>query len=146
MQAAHHPFCAVKDEDMAKFNSGDDILSIRANSYDLVLNGYELSSGSIRIHKADMQARVFELLNISPEEQEAKFGHMLEAFKYGTPPHGGFAPGIDRLLMILQNEPNIREVIAFPKTGEGRDLMMQSPSTTGTKNLEELGLKVAAKK
>ncbi|HET8574675.1 MAG TPA: aspartate--tRNA ligase [Candidatus Paceibacterota bacterium] len=140
--AAHHPFCSVKEEDVEKFMKGEDLLSIRANSYDLVLNGYELSSGSIRIHKADMQERVFELLGISKEEQQKKFGHMLEAFRYGTPPHGGFAPGIDRLVMILQNEPNIREVIAFPKTGEGRDLLMGAPSEMEEERLKELGIRV----
>ncbi|MEK7494175.1 MAG: aspartate--tRNA ligase [Patescibacteria group bacterium] len=140
--AAHHPFCSVKEEDMPKLMKGEDLYSIRANSYDLVLNGYELSSGSIRIHKADIQQKVFELLNISKEDQEKKFGHMIEAFKYGTPPHGGFAPGIDRLVMILQNEPNIREVIAFPKTGEGRDPMMNAPSEIDPKQLKELGLQI----
>ncbi len=140
--SAHHPFCSIKDEDMDKFISGKDIFSIRANSYDLVLNGYELSSGSIRIHKADIQERVFELLGISKEEQQKKFGHMLEAFKFGTPPHGGFAPGIDRTIMILQNEPNIREVIAFPKTGEGRDLMMGAPSEMDAARMKELGIKL----
>ena len=140
--AAHHPFCSVKEEDMPKLMKGEDIYSIRANSYDLVLNGYELSSGSIRIHKAGIQQKVFELLNISAEDQEKKFGHMIEAFKYGTPPHGGFAPGIDRLVMILQNEPNIREVIAFPKTGEGKDPMMNAPAEIDQKQLKELGLQI----
>lgn len=142
LTAAHHPFCSIKNEDVEKFMKGEDLLSIRANSYDLVLNGYELSSGSMRIHKVDMQERVFELLGISKEEQHKKFGHMLDAFKFGTPPHGGFAPGIDRILMILQNEPNIREVIAFPKTGEGRDLMMDAPAEISKKNLEELGIRI----
>jgi len=146
MQAAHHPFCSIKDEDVADFMAGKNLMSVRANSYDLVLNGYELSSGSIRIHKADMQQKVFEHLGISPEEQQAKFGHMLEAFKYGTPPHGGFAPGIDRIVMILENEPNIREVIAFPKTGEGKDLMMSAPSEISDKQLKELGLELKKKK
>ncbi len=136
----HHPFCSVKEEDEEKFMKGEDIFSIRANSYDLVLNGYELSSGSIRIHKSDMQERVFQLLGMSKEEQKRRFGHMLEAFKFGTPPHGGFAPGIDRIVMILQNEPNIREVIAFPKTGEGKDLMMGSPSKLDKEHLKELGI------
>jgi len=140
LQAAHHPFCSVKPEDNAKFMSGEDLLSLRANSYDLVLNGYELSSGSIRIHKAAEQKQVFDLLDISEEDQQARFGHMLEAFKYGTPPHGGFAPGIDRIVMLLENQPNIREVIAFPKTGEGKDLMMGAPSTVNPKQLVELGI------
>ena len=146
LQAAHHPFCSIKEEDVPVFmnaKAGDkELLSIRANSYDLVLNGYELSSGSIRIHKSDMQKKVFELLNISEEEQQRKFGHMLEAFKYGAPPHGGFAPGIDRIVMLLMNEPNIREVIAYPKTGEGRDLLMNAPSEAGAEQLAELGLQI----
>jgi aspartyl-tRNA synthetase len=142
IQAAHHPFCSIKDEDVDKFMKGEDLFGIRANSYDLVLNGYELSSGSIRIHKADMQQKVFELLNISPEMQQRKFGHILQAFKFGAPPHGGFAPGIDRTVMLLMNEPNIREVIPFPKTGEGKDLMMGSPSEVDKKQLDELGLAV----
>jgi aspartyl-tRNA synthetase len=142
LQAVHHPFCSIKEEDKAKFMSGEDMFSIRANAYDLVLNGYELSSGSIRIHEREVQKRVFELLKISEEVQQAKFGHMLEAFTFGAPPHGGFAPGIDRIAMILQNEPNIREVIAFPKTGEGRDLMMGAPAPITDKQLKELGIKL----
>ncbi len=142
LQAAHHPFCSIKEEDLPKFMDGKDLMSIRANSYDLVLNGYELSSGSIRIHQSDIQKKVFEILKISEEEQQMKFSHMLEAFKYGAPPHGGFAPGIDRICMLLLGEPNIREVIAYPKTGEGKDLMMNAPSEAGTKQLKELGLEI----
>lgn len=145
IQAAHHPFCSIKPEDKEKFMKGEDLFSIRANSYDLVLNGYELSSGSIRIHDRAEQKQVFDLLGISEEEQQMKFGHMLEAFTYGAPPHGGFAPGIDRIVMLLQNEPNIREVIAYPKTGEGRDLMMSAPSEVSEKQLGELHLKITGK-
>lgn len=140
--AAHHPFCSVKPEDKDKFMSGTELLSIRANSYDIVLNGYELSSGSVRIHNSDEQKQVFTLLGISEEEQQAKFGHMLEAFKYGTPPHAGFAPGIDRIVMLMENQPNIREVIAFPKTGEGKDLMMGAPAEVSQKQLKELGIEI----
>lgn len=142
IQPAHHPFCSIKPEDKDKFMKGEDLLNIRANSYDLVLNGYELSSGSIRIHDRVEQKQVFDILGIPEEEQQRKFGHMLEAFTYGTPPHGGFAPGIDRIVMILQNEPNIREVIAFPKTGEGKDLMMGAPSEVSDKQLKELHIKL----
>ena len=142
IQSTHHPFCSIKEEDKEKFMKGEDLFSIRANAYDLVLNGYELSSGSIRIHEKEVQKQVFKLLNIGEEEQKKKFGHMLEAFTFGAPPHGGFAPGIDRIVMILQNEPNIREVIAFPKTGEGKDLMMGSPSEISEKQLKELGIKL----
>lgn len=145
LQAAHHPFCSVHPEDREKFLKGEDLFSIRANAYDLVLNGYELSSGSIRIHKSEEQAQVFNLLGMSEEEQQAKFGHILEAFKFGTPPHGGFAPGIDRIVMLLENQPNIREVIAFAKTGEGKDLMTGAPSAVSPKQLKELGIDLAKK-
>jgi len=145
IQAAHHPFCSVRPADKEKFMTGTDLFSIRANAYDLVLNGYELSSGSIRIHDSAEQAQVFNLLGISKEEQETKFGHMLQAFKFGCPPHGGFAPGVDRIVMLLQNEPNIREVIAFPKTGEGRDPMMNAPAPVSQKVLDELQIIVKKK-
>ncbi|MEA1929369.1 MAG: amino acid--tRNA ligase-related protein [Patescibacteria group bacterium] len=143
LTTAHHPFCAIKEEDKEKFMKGEDLLSIRANSYDIILNGYELSSGSIRIHESEIQKQVFKILKISEEKQQERFGHMLEAFKYGAPPHGGFAPGIDRIMMILAGEPNIREVIPFPKTGEGRDLMMGAPSELDPKQMKELGIKLS---
>ena len=143
--SAHHPFCSIHPEDKQKFMKGEDLFSIRANSYDLVLNGFELSSGSIRIHDQTEQRQVFKLLNISEEDTQKKFGHMLEAFTYGAPPHGGFAPGIDRTVMLLQNEPNIREVIAYPKTGEGKDLMMNAPSEISETQLRELGLSLNKK-
>lgn len=145
LQAVHHPFCAIKTDDRDKFMSGEDIFSIRASAYDIVLNGYELSSGSIRIHKKSEQEQIFKLLGISPEEQQERFGHILEAFTYGAPPHGGFAPGIDRIAMILLDEPNIREVIAFPKNGEARDLMMKAPYQIPKRQLEELGLEIKTK-
>ncbi len=145
IQAMHHPFCAVKPEDNEKFMTGTDLFSIRANAYDLVLNGYELSSGSIRIHNSAEQKQVFDLLKIDEETQQRKFGHILEAFKYGCPPHGGFAPGIDRIVMLLQGEPNIREVIAFPKTGEGKDLMMGAPSEMPEKQVREMNIQIIKK-
>ncbi len=146
LSATHHPFCAVKDEDLENFMAGKDLLSIKAKAYDLVLNQLELSSGSVRIHKSDVQKKVFEHLGISDDDQQKRFGHMLEAFKYGTPPHAGFAPGIDRIVMILNNEPNIREVIAFAKTGEGKDLMMGSPSEIPNEQLRDLGIEIKKKK
>lgn len=139
--AKHHPFCSIKDEDREKFMSGSDLMSIRANAYDLVLNGYELSSGSIRIHERELQKRIFSLLEIGEEEQQARFGHMLEAFTYGAPPHGGFAPGIDRIVMLMAGEPNIREVTAFPKDGNARDLMMGAPSPLEDKRLKDVHIK-----
>ncbi len=140
IQAAHHPFCDVHPDDVAKLDS--DPMSVRANSYDLVLNGYELSSGSIRIHKRDLQNKVFKLLGLLQDEIDAKFGHMLEAFEYGAPPHGGFAPGIDRIVMLLAGEPNIREVMAFPKTGDARDPLMGAPSDLPAKQLKEAHIKI----
>jgi len=140
IQAMHHPFCSVHPEDRDKLDT--DPMSVRANAYDLVLNGYELSSGSIRIHERELQEQIFEILGISKEEQEQKFGHMLEAFTYGAPPHGGFAPGIDRMLMPLLGETSIREVIAFPKTGDARDMMMNAPSVLPDDVLKEVHIKV----
>ncbi|MCX6781262.1 MAG: aspartate--tRNA ligase [Candidatus Magasanikbacteria bacterium] len=135
LAAKHHPFCAVHPDDLALLET--DPLKVRANAYDLVMNGFELSSGSIRIHNRAEQQRIFDILKITPAQQELKFGHMLEAFEYGAPPHGGFAPGIDRIVMLLAGEPNIREVIAFPKTGDARDPMMGAPSEVDQKTLDE---------
>ena len=140
----HHPFTAPRDEDIPLLDK--DPAKIRSWQHDVVLNGYEVGGGSIRIHDPKIQEKVFELVGLKKEEIWQKFGHMLEAFKYGVPPHGGIAPGIDRLMMILQNEPNIREVIAFPKTGDGRDLMMDSPSEISQEQLKELGLEIKKKK
>jgi aspartyl-tRNA synthetase len=135
LQAAHHPFCMPHPDDIHLLDS--DPLKVRASSYDLVLNGYELSSGSIRIHRRDLQNKIFQLLGLDEETIQGRFGHMLEAFEYGAPPHGGMAPGIDRLVMILANEPNIREVIVFPKTGDARDPMMGAPSSLPKSQLVE---------
>ncbi len=138
--AAHHPFTMPKMEDLPKFET--DPGSILSDAYDMVLNGYETASGSIRIHRRDIQAKVFQLLGLGEEEVQQKFGHLLEAFEYGAPPHGGMAPGIDRLVMIFADEPNIREVIAFPKNQAGRDLMADAPSPASEKQLNELHIKL----
>jgi aspartyl-tRNA synthetase len=138
--AEHHPFTMPQLEDLARFETNPaDILS---DAYDMVCNGYELASGSIRIHRSDIQLKVFELLGLSGDEIERKFGHMLEAFEYGAPPHGGVAPGIDRLVMLLADEPNIREVIAFPKNQGGRDVMADAPSEVDPAQLKELHIKI----
>jgi len=142
--AAHHPFTMPKMEDLSKFET--DPSSILSDAYDMVVNGYETASGSIRIHRRDIQQKVFELLGLKDEEIHAKFGHLLEAFEYGAPPHGGMAPGIDRLVMIFAGEPNIREVIAFPKNQAGRDLMADAPSPASDKQLAELQLKLDLRK
>jgi len=138
--AAHHPFTMPQMERLDRFET--DPASILSDAYDMVCNGYEIASGSIRIHRRDIQSKVFELLGISDEEAQFKFGHMLEAFEYGAPPHGGMAPGIDRLVMLLADEPNIREVIAFPKNQAGRDVMADAPSFPDGRQLKELHLKV----
>jgi len=135
LQAAHHPFCMPNPEDMALLDT--DPLKVRGWTYDLVLNGYELSSGSIRIHKRDLQDKIFRMLGLDEETIATRFGHMLEAFEYGAPPHGGMAPGIDRLVMLLAGEPNIREVIPFAKTGDARDPMMGAPSDLPPSRLKE---------
>jgi len=138
--AEHHPFTMPKLEDLTKFDT--DPAGILSDAYDMVCNGYELASGSIRIHHSDVQRKVFQLLGLTAEEIERKFGHMLEAFEYGAPPHGGLAPGIDRLVMLLADESNIREVIAFPKNQAARDVMADAPSQVDAYQLKELHLKV----
>jgi len=139
--AAHHPFTSVLDEDLEKLTA--DPAHCRAKSYDLVLNGIELGSGSIRIHRRDVQQKVFAALGFTEEEAHRRFGFLLEALQYGAPPHGGMALGFDRLVMILAGESNIREVIAFPKTARGTDLMCDAPAPVPARQLRELGIRLA---
>jgi aspartyl-tRNA synthetase len=138
--AEHHPFTMPQLDDLPKFETNP--AEILSDAYDMVCNGYEMASGSIRIHRSDIQLKVFQLLGLSGDEIEQKFGHMLEAFEFGAPPHGGMAPGIDRLVMLLADEPNIREVIAFPKNQTGRDVMADAPSAVEPKQLKELHIKL----
>lgn len=138
--AEHHPFCAVHPDDVDYFET--DPAKIRAQSYDLVCNGYEAASGSIRIHDPAIQQKVFDLLNINPEEAERRFGFLLQALRYGAPPHGGIALGLDRWVMMFAGTDNIRDVIAFPKTQKASDLMLGAPSEVDTRQLRELHIKV----
>lgn len=137
---SHHPFTKPNPEEWK--HRKEKPLDVHATCYDLVLDGYELGSGSIRIHDSALQSEVFDMLGISREDAQRKFGHMLKAFEYGAPPHGGFAYGIDRVVMIIANEPNIREVIAFPKDQKAKDLMLGAPAPMPGKQLDELGLKI----
>ena len=143
LMAAHHPFTMPHPDDVELIET--DPLRVRSQAYDLVLNGWELGSGSVRIHRADIQSRVFKALGVSDEEAESRFGFLLGAFKYGAPPHAGFAFGIDRLVAIFAGEENIREVIAFPKTQSGADLMSGAPKGITARQIRDLHLKPATK-
>jgi len=142
-QAAHHPFTMPHPDDMDLIET--DPLKVRSRAYDLVLNGWELGSGSVRVHRAEIQSRVFRALGISEEEAESRFGFLLGAFKYGAPPHAGFAFGIDRLVAIFAGEENIREVIAYPKTQSGADLMTGAPKGVTPKVMRELRINITPK-
>ena len=135
--AMHHPFTRPKSEDIALLDSGD-YGKVRAEAYDIVLNGVEIGGGSIRIHEPDLQTKLFQILSIDSEHQNKLFGHLLKAFTFGAPPHGGIALGVDRLVMLINGVSNIRDVIAFPKNSRGQDLMMDAPSVVPDKQLREL--------
>jgi aspartyl-tRNA synthetase len=148
--AAHHPFTSLHDEDMAKLETSFDSVydpksllgEIRALAYDVVLNGTELGSGSIRIHRQDIQSKIFRALGMTEEEARSRFGFFLEALEYGTPPHGGIALGLDRIVMILASAESLREVIPFPKTARAVDLMVDAPTPVSEAQLKELGIQV----
>jgi aspartyl-tRNA synthetase len=142
--AAHHPFTSPHEEDMGILES--DPGAARSLAYDVVLNGTELGSGSIRIHRQDIQSIIFKALGMSPDEQQARFGYFLEALQYGTPPHGGIALGLDRIVMILAGATSLREVIPFPKTAKAIDLMMDAPTPVSDRQLKELGIVVVPKR
>jgi aspartyl-tRNA synthetase len=147
---AHHPFTTLHEEDMAKLEANIDSVhdpksplgEIRALAYDVVLNGTELGSGSIRIHRQDIQKKIFQALGMSDEEARARFGFFLEALEYGTPPHGGIALGLDRIVMILAGADSLREVIPFPKTARAVDLMVDAPTPVSESQLKELGIAI----
>jgi len=140
LQSAHHPFTCPKDEDLPMLEEKPE--SVRAKAYDLVLNGSEVGGGSIRIHDALLQSRIFDILKISKEDADRRFGHLLRAFEYGAPPHGGIAWGLDRLVMLFRDEPNIREVIAFPKDQKAKDLMLSAPSELPEEQIAEMHIRI----
>jgi len=140
VQAAHHPFTHPKVEDIPLLDT--DPMAVRAYAYDVVMNGVELGGGSIRIHDQKLQHKIFQGLGLNEEEIQKKFGHMLKAFSYGCPPHGGCAMGLDRVVMLFAEEPNIREVIAFPKNQSAQDLMLGSPAAMPEKEVAEQNIRV----
>ncbi len=135
----HHPFTSPKAEDIPLLDT--DPGKVKANAYDIILNGVELGGGSIRIHDQNLQKKMFEVLGLTPEETQSKFGFLLEAFKYGVPPHGGLAYGLDRLVMLLCGADSIREVMAFPKNQNAQCMMSEAPAEVTVKELEELSIK-----
>jgi aspartyl-tRNA synthetase len=139
---AHNPFSAPKAEHVEKLMRGEDLANLRAQQYDLVCNGFELASGGVRISDPQVQRKVFEIMGLSPEVTEERFGHLINAYEYGAPPHAGMAPGFDRLVMLLANEENIREVIAFPVNSSGQTSVMDAPSPATDKQLKELHIKI----
>ena len=139
--AVHHPFTRPNNDDLGLLEK--EPLKVRASAYDIVLNGFEIGGGSLRIFERELQKKVFELLGLSAEEIQSRFGHILEAFTFGPPPHGGIALGLDRIIAILQGEENIREVMAFPKTGDARDLMMDAPSPLPEQALKDVHIRLA---
>ena len=140
--AMHHPFTMPMEEDWDKIDT--DPGSVRAKAYDIVLNGTEIGGGSVRIHQDDIQEKMFEVLGFTKEQAWKQFGFLLNAFKYGVPPHAGLAYGLDRLVMLMVQADSIREVIAFPKVKDASDLMTEAPAAIDEKQLKELGLQIAA--
>jgi len=143
-ESEHHPFTSPREEDLDLLDT-KELDKIRARSYDLVLNGTEIASGSIRIHKNDVQQRIFDIIGLSKEEAEERFGFLLKAFKFGAPPHGGIAFGLDRLMSILVGTDSIREVIAFPKTQKAYCPLTEAPSSVKKEQLKELGISIIKK-
>ena len=139
--AVHHPFTRPVNEDKELLNDEENYGTIRAEAYDVILNGNEIGGGSIRIHESELQSKVFSALGIKEDEAKEEFGHLLDAFSFGAPPHGGVALGFDRLVMLIAGEESIREVIAFPKNNRGIDLMSSSPAKVDFKQLREIYIK-----